>query len=251
MSALFVREVGSGPAVLLLGGSPTPAEHLMPLAERLSHRRRVLLPDLPGYGRSPMPEGPYTLARAQTMLEDALAARGIDATAVVGLSLGAYRSFALARSARVRVTHVVSLGGFAGLDADVADGMRQLAAAVRSRAELGDLFVARMLSPAFAARHPAVAATVKTWLALLPPTGLAAELDATADAADLRPELATLRAPILARVGRLDVATPPAFTEAIARAAPRTTVQLVDDCGHLLLLEDAAATIDAVEAALG
>jgi len=50
---VFVRVVGTGPAVLLLHGTPSPGEDWLPLAEELAPRYRVLIPDLPGYGASP------------------------------------------------------------------------------------------------------------------------------------------------------------------------------------------------------
>jgi pimeloyl-ACP methyl ester carboxylesterase len=58
-------------------------------------------------------------------------------------------------------------------------------------------------------------------------------------AADLLPRLGALRMPILARVGELDAACPPAKTHAIARVATQTAVQIVPGAGHTLLLEDA------------
>ncbi|MBA3398170.1 MAG: alpha/beta fold hydrolase [Deltaproteobacteria bacterium] len=51
---MYVRDVGMGmgPVVLLLHGTPSPAEDWLPLVEVLARRYRVLVPDLPGYGQS-------------------------------------------------------------------------------------------------------------------------------------------------------------------------------------------------------
>lgn len=63
-ASLYIREIGVGKPVLLLPGCPVPADHLVPLARELSNDRRVLLPDLPGYGDSPRLVGRYTLSLA-------------------------------------------------------------------------------------------------------------------------------------------------------------------------------------------
>lgn len=247
---LNVRERGRGPVVLLLGGSPTPARHLNPLAEALATNHRVLIVDLPGYEGSPALPGKYTIAGAQALIEDALLAREVESLAVVGLSLGAYRAFALAFSERVRVTHVVSLGGFAGFDSDVGRAIGPLIAALRAGADVSESFRARMLSADYARSHPVEVAEVMSWLGLVSGTLLADELQAAIDAPDLRERLSALDIPILARVGALDGAVPPLSSEQIVRSARRGKLEIVDGRGHLLLLEDGPATIASIARAL-
>ena len=112
MTQLRIRESGSGPAVLLLHGSPSTSASLEPLAARLARSHRVLLPDLPGYaGTTPLP-GEYSYDLVCVLLEDELVSRGVSDVAVVGQSAGGYRALALALDARrIRVTTIVTLGG--------------------------------------------------------------------------------------------------------------------------------------------
>lgn len=82
---LWYQEAGEGPAVLLLhaGGADSRMwdEHWEPLAERF----RVIRFDLPGAGRSPLPEQPVSTTEHLKQLLDAL---GAEQAAVVGVSAG-------------------------------------------------------------------------------------------------------------------------------------------------------------------
>src|SRR5205814_6464226 len=60
---------GSGGPIVLVHGLAVSSRYFVPLAERLVVRRRVLAPDLPGYGRSGSPPralGIEELAKALT-----------------------------------------------------------------------------------------------------------------------------------------------------------------------------------------
>jgi pimeloyl-ACP methyl ester carboxylesterase len=74
------------------------------------------------------------------------------------------------------------------------------------------------------------------------------ELVMFSKASGVVPGLATFAGKVVARVGALDVAAPPAHSEAIARAAPNGVLQLVEGAGHALMEEDLEGTIEAVRA---
>ncbi|MGM0579020.1 MAG: alpha/beta fold hydrolase [Myxococcota bacterium] len=247
---LYVRELGEGRPVLLVGGCPTPASYMQPLAERLATSYRVLLPDLPGYGRSPAVVDPGDLDAAQRALEDLILDRGFEEAAVVGFSFGAWRALRMARDARVRSTAVVSLAGTACFTEEEREGLLGFADAVQAGADLRDVAPARFLSPEHAARHPEHAEAVKDWLGATTPGVLVAELRAAAASEDLLPALGRLTSPVVARAGELDQAAQPAHSEQIANAAPRGELQIVPGVGHALLYEDFDATAAAVREAL-
>ncbi len=247
---MHVRDFGTGSPVLLLPGCPTPAEHMMPLGRLLSARHRVLLPDLPGYGESPKLDGEYTMPRAQRFIEDALLERGVRELAIVGMSVGAYRAFTLALSPRVQVNAVVSLGGFATMPPEARDTLRQFATMLRAGSDVREAFLARMFSERYMKSHPREVQDVTNWLEQSDHAVVAAELDATANADDLTGGIRPLNTPILLRVGELDVATPPVFSEEISRNALNATLEVVPGCGHLLLLEDWNETAASIQRAL-
>jgi magnesium chelatase accessory protein len=240
-------ENGSGPAVLLLHGAPGAAWQFRSLASDLAGGHRVLAPDLPGYRRSAPLEGAYRLERVNELLEEALLERGVRELSVVGHSAGAYRALALAFSRRVRVRRLVLLGAIAGLDEATRAQFHGFASLLRGPpVDLRPIWLQRSFAPGFAEGHPAEAADALRVLAEAAPAILAAELDALAESEDLRPRLRALDAPLLLRVGKEDVATPPAWSEEIARLAPQATLEVVPGCGHMLFQEDAAGTAAAV-----
>lgn len=247
---LYVEERGSGPVVLLVGGTPTSAEYLAPLVERLAASHRVLRPDLPGYGKRPPLHAPYALDEAGQLLEDVLLDRGIEEAAFVGFSFGAWRALRLALGSRVRPTAVISLAGVAWLSQEEQDGFGALAGALRSGVDLRDALPARFLSPAWAALHPEHVAGVREWLTATTTDTLAAELDAVRGLPDLRPGLGRLSCPVLARVGSVDAPALVDHARSIAAAAPRGELQVVPGAGHALLYEDRDGTADAVARAI-
>lgn len=255
-SGLHFYDLGVGPVVLLLHGTPSPAEDLLPLANRLASRYRILVPDLPGYGRSPAPpDASFDMVGRQ--LVDALAARGVgELHAIVGYSGGAYRALHLALRLGVRVKVIAGIGALADLDAAARDGFRGLADLLDHDPSqiavppLHGMMAERSLSERWRATHPSAAAELATWWNLSAPTTLAAEFRAYAAMPSLLPELPRLEARVYLRVGELDVACPPDSSRAIAARVPGARLDVVPGCGHALLIEDADATMSTIEAAL-
>ncbi len=251
---LFVHEIGEGSAVVLLHGAPSAAEDLLSLREHLPGFR-LLAPELPGYGRSPR-LSPYDLETAQRQVEDALLGRGIRQAAVVGFSGGVYRALGLALAGRIGVTRLVCLAGSPGYEPAQAEALRGFVGLLRPRQDFSDpalrqLYVSAMLSPGYLARHAEAGRRVAACLELTTPAVLADEMEAFAHAPDLRPRLGQLRMPVLARVGRLDAtANGISGSEAIARGVGDGELSLVENAGHMLLVEDPEATGKAIAAFL-
>ncbi len=101
-----VAEVGAGPPVLLVHGTPGDWRQARGLAEDLAITHRVLLPSRPGYGRTPLSTGrsPREQAAAHVALFDSL---GVDRAAVIGISGGGPSARALVAHNRDRCTHLV------------------------------------------------------------------------------------------------------------------------------------------------
>lgn len=78
---------GHGPAIVLVHGLGSRAEHWLPTARLLARRHRVVLVDLPGHGLSEMPE-PLTLEHAAQALDLALATEVTVPCILVGHSVG-------------------------------------------------------------------------------------------------------------------------------------------------------------------
>jgi pimeloyl-ACP methyl ester carboxylesterase len=240
------REAGSGPALLLLHGMAGASASWVRQLEALSSSFRVVAWDAPGFGGSDVvePDLDAYAGAARRLLE----ALGIDASAVVGHSMGGLIAVRLAASSGALVSRLVLSCSHAGFG-DPQDSppraryTRRLAELESMpRAEYGAAR-ARKILPAQAS--PEVFGTVAAIAATARAEGLLAA-GRMSQIADNRPLLGSLAMPVLVLTAELDRVLPAAnslpFLEKIANARHVTLAGV----GHAPYLEDP----DAYNAAL-
>jgi len=249
---LLLRELGdpSAPAALLLHGQILDGQIFDPLAARLAARWRVLVPDLPGHGRS-SPVIPFSLAGVRARIEEALVERGIGRVAVVGYSLGAYHALALTLGRRVVVEHRALLGAVAGLDAPARAELAGFAQGVRAGLDIGQVFAGLALPEAWAAAHPDLTAALVQRANETSRETLVAELEALGELPDLRPRLGEIEVPTLVRVGELDRNTPAELSREIAASVPGARLEVVPGVGHAYHVQDPERLVASFERFLG
>jgi 3-oxoadipate enol-lactonase len=94
---------GAGPAVILLHPFPASHEFWLPVAEALSARYRVVLPDLRGHGDSGTGEGSATIERHADDLVRVMGEAEVGRAPLIGASIGGYALFEFWRRQRGRV----------------------------------------------------------------------------------------------------------------------------------------------------
>jgi pimeloyl-ACP methyl ester carboxylesterase len=105
-----VAEAGEGPPVVLLHGWPQHWWIWRKVIPALAEDRRVICPDLRGFGWSEAPRGRYEV---QGFADDALAlldALELDQVELIGHDWGGYAGFLLCLTAPERVRHYLGLG---------------------------------------------------------------------------------------------------------------------------------------------
>ena len=105
---LGYQDVGAGPAVFLIHGHPLDHTMWHPQVQFLSLNYRVIVPELRGYGVTPLPDG-KRVTLLDDFAEDILAlADGlrIERFAIVGLSLGGQITLEVYRQAPQRIRAV-------------------------------------------------------------------------------------------------------------------------------------------------
>lgn len=113
---LRVRHGGKGPPVLLLHGHPRTHATWWQVAERLASDFTVVCPDLPGFGKSYIPEdtpdhsGSSKRAKAQACV-DLMHVLGHNRFSVVGHDRGSYTAFRLAMDHPQTVERLALLDG--------------------------------------------------------------------------------------------------------------------------------------------
>jgi pimeloyl-ACP methyl ester carboxylesterase len=85
---VYFRELGSGPALLLVHGLMVSGQMFAPVLDRFATHHRVIIPDLRGHGRSRRLPPPYTAGQLAADLSRLLDHLGIESAAVVGYSQG-------------------------------------------------------------------------------------------------------------------------------------------------------------------
>lgn len=95
MSSLFFVEQGSGHPVVLIHGFCETGAMWDDFAQALSSDFRVLCPDLPGFGTSPLSQSQLSLEEVAVVLEDWLEENGVENPILIGHSLGGYVALAM------------------------------------------------------------------------------------------------------------------------------------------------------------
>ena len=245
---LHVEMDGDGPPLLLLHGFTGSTTVMWPLGRRLTGVRRVAAVDLPGHGRTGVPEDPHLFGFEHTVdavarLMDRLDHVPVD---VVGYSMGGRIALALA----VRHPHHVASLSLIGASAGLSDAAER-SARHHSDDDLADdlleqgleWFIDRwMASPLFASQvrlgTDALAAARAQRLEN-DPEGLAGSLRGAG--AGSQPsywhDLAGIDVPTLLVVGDED----PRFRAIAMRMAaglPLSTISVVPGAGHAAHLEN-------------
>jgi pimeloyl-ACP methyl ester carboxylesterase len=100
---IFYWTLGDGPPVVLLHPFPVHHEFWLPVAEALSTRYRVVLPDLRGHGESGVGDGPATMDKHAADLKNVMDHADIGRAPLIGVSIGGYLLFEFWRRYRTRV----------------------------------------------------------------------------------------------------------------------------------------------------
>ncbi len=110
---------------MLVHGFGVSGRYLLPTARLLAARRRVLVPDLPGFGRSPSGRPPLELAGLAQVLANWLDTLGINRVPLLGNSFGCQILLELACRRPQRVSALVLVGPT--IDPTARSAGRQLA----------------------------------------------------------------------------------------------------------------------------
>ncbi len=237
IARIAVEIEGAGDPVLMIHGLGGTSNTFQPQMSVLAGRYRVLRPDLPGSGRSAVPES-LSIGAMVASLAALCAAAGVASAHVLGHSLGTILAQHLAVEHPSLVRSLCLLGALSE-PPDLARA-NQLARAKTARAEgmggIADQVSSTSLSATTKANNPAAVAFVRESLMRQPADGyaLTCEALAAARAADLR----SVRVPILCITGADDPVAPPSVARQIAEQTS-ATADILSQCGHWPSIEQA------------
>lgn len=252
---------GEGPPLVLVHGLGGAASNWTELAPLLVERHRLLVPDLPGHGRStalPAVSGLEPFADRVALVAER---EGMLPAPVVGHSLGGMIVLRLALRRPADVKALV-LAGAAGLSVGNVWGRQLLS--IFTSVRPGRL-AARYRG--WVSRSPLLRRLVFGFVSVADPVGLTDEavegflagqlLHTDVDSAwqalrrdDPRQELENVRCPVLVLWGSEDVQLPLDDAFEYTRRL-RARLRVIPGCGHLLIGERPDACADAIERFLG
>jgi 3-oxoadipate enol-lactonase len=244
---------GEATPLMLVHGFPLDGRVWLDCAgelRKLHPSRRLIVPDLAGFGRSVL-RSAFTMASLADDVVVLARSLGIERFAIAGLSMGGYVALTLAKR------HPSVLAGVLMVDSKMAAddeagraGRDRMAATARANGSgpVADAMMPKMLHPdAYAGRRGLVASLDQIMRSQSPET-IANACEAMRDRDDFASLVPALPMPFGAVVGAGDAIAPPALASTMV--STRGTLFVVEGAGHLAPFEQPAATARAIDAFL-
>jgi 3-oxoadipate enol-lactonase len=245
---LAYSEAGQGTPVVLLHGFPLSGAIWHEQQKQLSDRFRVIVPDLRGHGRSPAPSGIYEmdlLARDVLALLDVLL---IKRAIVMGHSMGGYVALAAWKLAPDRFLALGLVDSQTG--ADTEEGRQGRYKMVEKVAAEGSKVAAEAMLPKLFAPNLSAGAPVfeqvRQIILNTSSAGIIGSLQGMAIRPDSSEILPKISVPVLILTGDKDQIIPLEKTKAMAATIPTATLTVVENAGHMPMLEQPQATTTAL-----
>ncbi|GGT82534.1 alpha/beta fold hydrolase [Streptomyces coeruleorubidus] len=243
--APFLAYEDKGPAsprqslvpLVLVHGHPFDRTMWAPQLGTFSTARRVIAPDLRGYGASPTTPALADFSQFARDIEALLDELGVDSFVLAGLSMGGQIAMDCYRLFPGRVRGLVLADTFPA--AETPEGVRTRDAMADRLLREGmrgyaDEVLERMVAPYAPAE---VKAHVHRMMTATSPEGAAAALRARARRPDYAALLTRVTVPALVVVGADDTYTPVSDARAMHAALPDSALHVIDGTAHMPNLE--------------
>jgi pimeloyl-ACP methyl ester carboxylesterase len=223
--------------LVLVHGHPFDRTMWTPQTEAFSPARRVIAPDLRGYGASPVVPGRTLLSDFARDIEALLDELKVETFVLAGLSMGGQIVMDCYRQFPDRIRGLVLADTFPAAETEEGKRSRNALADRLLREGMrgyADEVLEKMVAP-YAA--PEVKTHVHRMMTTTSPEGAAAALRGRAERPDYRALLTRVTVPALVVVGTDDEYTPVADAEAMHAALPDSTLRVIEGAAHMPNLE--------------
>jgi 3-oxoadipate enol-lactonase len=230
-------QTGDGPPLFLFHSLLSDRASFDAVAPELANSYRVIVPELPGFGRSHAVTG--GLAGVADRMAEAVkeAADGEDAI-VLGNGYGGFVALQMAIRHPDIATRFIFADCGAAFSEPGREAFRNMAAASKAKglAAITDVAMRRLFAPEFQSEHPDLMRDRREAFLATDPEVFRAACAALAEL-DLRPELAKVKVPALVVVGEFDEATPPPMSHELAAGLPQAHLEIIPGCAHVPQLQ--------------
>jgi 3-oxoadipate enol-lactonase len=241
--ALAHLDVGHGLPVVLLHAFPLSKAMWEAQVAALLGECRCIVPDLRGFGDSPM-TGPYTMDRYADDVAALLDVLQIEKAVIGGLSMGGYVALALWRRHRQRVRALILADTRATADSvDAAAKRVELIELARTAgvAAVVERQLPGLIGKSTREKQPDLLERVRAAMVRTSVDGISGALDAMRRRPDSTALLPGIDVPTLVVVGEEDAITPVKDARAMQRAISNSRLEIVPEAGHLSNIERPAA----------
>jgi 3-oxoadipate enol-lactonase len=230
-------ESGDGPPLFLFHSLLSDRASFDAIVPQLSESFRVIVPELPGFGKS-LAIGGGLAGVADRMAEVVRDAGGGKDAVVLGNGYGGFVALQMAiRHPGIASRLVLADCGAAFSEAG-REAFRNMAAASSANglAVITDVAMRRLFAPEFQARHPDLMQDRREAFLRTDPEIFRAACEALATL-DLRPDVGKVKVPVLVLVGEQDEATPPPMSHELAGLLPQAHLEIIPGCAHVPQLQ--------------
>jgi 3-oxoadipate enol-lactonase len=252
MDRLFVSgsvnaaEQGTGTPLFLFHSLLSDRASFDAVAPRLAEAFRVIVPELPGFGRSHAVAG--NLAAVADRMADLVreAVHGGEAI-VLGNGYGGFVALQMASRHPGLATRLILADCGAAFSEPGRQAFRNMAAAVKEKglSAITDVAMRRLFAPEFQAAHPALMRDRREAFLRTDTNVFRAACDALASL-DLRAEVSSVKVPVLVMVGEHDEATPPPMSHELASLLPDARLRIIPGCAHVPQLQSPQLFLEAI-----
>jgi 3-oxoadipate enol-lactonase len=232
---IVYRVLGEGPPVVLLHPFPVNHEFWVPVAEALSTRYRLVLPDLRGHGDSGAGEGPATMEKHAADIARVMDDAEVGRAPLVGVSIGGYALFEFWRRHRGRVAALGLCNTKAPADAaDARNGRLQAANDVLERGTepFFQSMVPRVFSKSTREMRPDLVEGALRMMRKMSPEDVAQVQRGMAVRPDSVDILKTINVPTLLVTGEDDILTGVNEAELMHREISSSHLRVIPRAGH-------------------
>jgi 3-oxoadipate enol-lactonase len=244
--ALDIIEAGAGKPIVLLHSLLADRAIFDKIVPILARQRRVIVPDLPGFGGSS--SAGATIEGIADRIAGLFDALELGTTAdVLGNGFGGFVASALAIRHGATFDRLILADTGTGFTPEGKQSFFAMAERVRQSGmeAIVDVALKRLFPEDFIAANPAIMAERRAALVKTNPEFFAEACHALA-ALDLTAHIGTIRNPTLVVVGELDAATPPEMARALAKALPGAALIEMPGCGHAPMAQAPEAFIKVI-----
>ncbi len=233
------QDIGQGPAVVLIHGFSENSALWINQQEFLKNDYRLIIPDLPGSGKSNLTEG-LTIAAMADYVYSILLAENIREAVVIGHSMGGYVALALQQQHPDVMKGLGLFHSTAGADTEEKKETRRKSIAFMQQYG-SELFIRQtipnLFSPTTKSQRPKLVEACINMCIQCPQESMIAYTQAMIQRPDLTGLLPSVASPMLFVIGKDDNAVSPTNVIQQVMLPKTSSVYIFEDVGHMGMWE--------------